>query len=105
MTCSCLEGLWTAPQGLHCLQLSILGVCCGPGSGGDPLAELSIVQLSGYSISADGVTMCTVASTPAGRIFLGGADGHLYEIVYSSSDGWVTKRMSKAWPALSLLNI
>lgn len=82
------------------MQLSLLGICCSPGNGNDPVAELSIVQLAGYSVSADGITTCTVASTPTGRIFLGGADGHLYEIVYSSNDGWMTKRMSKVrWAA------
>lgn len=77
------------------VQIVLLGVCCSAGNSSDPLNELSFVQLPGYSISADNVTMCTVSSTPKGRIFLGGSDGHLYEMLYHSNDGWVQKRFSK----------
>ena len=36
-----------------------------------------------------------VSSSCGGRIFLGGSDGHLYEVIYNSADGWRQKRCSK----------
>ena len=74
----------------------MLGVCCTPSSdGADPCAELALQPLPLYSLPSDGVTMCTVLATPRGRIFLGGADGHLYELLYAASDTWRQRRCSK----------
>lgn len=53
-----------------------------------------------YAAPSDGVTMCCVAGGPGGRVFLGGADGHLYELVYAASDTWRAKRCYKVLPAL-----
>jgi len=44
--------------------------------------ELALQPLPLYAVPADNVTMCAVAATPAGRIFLGGSDGKLYEVMY-----------------------
>ena len=41
-----------------------------------------------YTIASDNVQMLQVIGTPNGRIFLGGNDSHVYELVYSSSEGW-----------------
>jgi len=76
----------------------LLGVCLdtGPGGGGDAVEELALQPLPMYSVPADNVTMCAVASTPAGRIFLGGSDGNLYEILYEAGDSWRHRRCYKA---------
>lgn len=71
---------------------------CSAGKSDDPLNELTITPLPGYSISSDGVTMCATACTPEGRIFLGGGDGHLYEVVYNLAGGWRQQRCAKAKP-------
>ncbi|KAI3427442.1 hypothetical protein D9Q98_010357 [Chlorella vulgaris] len=78
-------------------EIVLLGVCCsrGPGSGGDECEEVSLQALPLYSVPADNVTMVTVAPTADGRIFLGGADGHLYELQYSAGDSWRSKRCQK----------
>ncbi|EFN51092.1 hypothetical protein CHLNCDRAFT_141404 [Chlorella variabilis] len=75
----------------------LLGVCCsrGPGGGGDDCEEVTLQPLPLYSVPADNVTMVTVSSTADGRIFLGGADGHLYELQYSAGDSWRSKRCQK----------
>ena len=77
------------------MQIVLLGICCMPGGTDDPLEELSILPLPDYSISSDNVTMCVVSSTPEGRIFLGGGDGHLYEIICNSSSGWRQRKIVK----------
>ena len=70
-------------------------MCCAPGPSGEPAAQVSLQPLPLYSVSADNVTMVTVAGTAEGRIFLGGADGNLYELLYSTGEGWRSKRCSK----------
>lgn len=78
------------------VQIVLLGVCWSSGNSTDPLNELSVVPLPGYSISSDNVTMCSTACTPEGRIFLGGGDGHLYEVLYNTSSGWRQRQCTKA---------
>ena len=60
-----------------CTQIALLGVSVGPNGG-----EVTLQPLH-YRTPADGVIMTTVVSTEAGHIFLGGGDGHLYELKYS----------------------
>lgn len=78
-------------------EIVLLGVCCsrGAGGGGDDCEELTLQPLPLYSVPADNVTMVSVAATADGRIFMGGADGHLYELQYSSGDSWRSKRCQK----------
>lgn len=35
-----------------------------------------------FSVPTDGVIATTIVGTDSGRIFIGGRDGNLYEIVY-----------------------
>ncbi|KAL4425159.1 hypothetical protein ABPG77_008264 [Micractinium sp. CCAP 211/92] len=78
-------------------EIVLLGVCCsrGPGGAGDECDEVTLQPLPLYSVPADNVTMVCVSSTADGRIFLGGADGHLYELQYSSGSSWRSKRCQK----------
>ncbi|KAK9806121.1 hypothetical protein WJX72_002210 [[Myrmecia] bisecta] len=87
------------------VEIVLLGVCLSPGNSTDPLREFTLQQLPLYSVSSDSVPMTTVTSTPTGRIFVGGADGHLYEIMYSSGDSWRQKRCYKVRHSGSLLNV
>ena len=48
-----------------------------------------------YSVPSDNMVMVSVASTPSGRIFMGGTDGNLYELDYRAKDSWRTKRIQK----------
>lgn len=77
------------------MQVVLLGVCVGSGASGiDPLSEISLQPLAECTIPSDSVTMTCVASTESGRIFLGGKDGHLYEVQYRGGSGW-QRRCSK----------
>lgn len=79
-------------------EIVLLGVCCSAGAGGtgdDDCEEVMLQPLPLYSVSSDDVAMTSVACTTNGRIFLGGADGNLYEIKYSAAESWRTKRCSK----------
>lgn len=78
-------------------------MCCSPDAHVDPLGEVTLQPLPLYSFPSDNVVMCSVASTPDGRIFLGGMDGHLYEVQYFPGDTWRHKRCFKVTPPLSHL--
>jgi nuclear pore complex protein Nup155 len=43
---------------------------------------MTLMPLSGYSVQTDTVHMCSCVHTADGRIYLGAADGHIYEIDY-----------------------
>lgn len=64
----------------------LLGVVtsAGPSGQGDQLQELALHPLPGYSVPSDNVIMACAAGTAAGRVFLGGGDGRLYEIKYAA---------------------
>ncbi|XP_024025703.1 nuclear pore complex protein NUP155 [Morus notabilis] len=71
------------------VELVLVGVCCsGGGDNADPYAEVSLQPLPEYTAPSDGVTMTCIACTNAGRIFLAGRDGHIYELHYSTGSGW-----------------
>lgn len=76
------------------LQVVLLGVCCGPSVADD----ITLQALPLYTLPTDGVTVVTVAATPRGRIFLGGANGHLYEVQYNQPASlWRSSRCTKVW--------
>ena len=50
------------------LQIVLLGVCCAPGPGGEPAAEVTLQPLPLYSVPADNVTMVCVAGTASGWV-------------------------------------
>ncbi len=84
-TCICLS-----------CQIVLLGVCISPGKrGGDAYEELSLQPMPLYATPSDNVVTTCVASSANGRIFLGGSDGHVYELQYSAQDTWRKRRVAK----------
>jgi hypothetical protein len=69
----------------------MLGVC----TSGRQHEELSLQPLPLYTLPTDGVIMCCCTATASGRIFLGGADGHVYEVQYHTTDKWLQRRVAK----------
>ncbi|GLC36182.1 hypothetical protein PLESTB_001371300 [Pleodorina starrii] len=84
-------------------EVVLLGVCPsrrgGGGGGGDDSEDVPedilLQPLPLYSIPTDNVVMTCCTAGPCGRIFLGGADGHVYELSYHAADTWRHKRISK----------
>lgn len=58
-------------------------------------AEMQLMNKPVFILSADNVQMNIVRGTNDGRIFLGGQDGCLYEIVYQAGTSWFGKRCKK----------
>ncbi|GFR52523.1 hypothetical protein Agub_g15096, partial [Astrephomene gubernaculifera] len=57
--------------------------------------DILLQPLPLYCIPADNVVFTCFASGPGGRIFLGGTDGHVYELTYHAAETWLHKRISK----------
>ncbi len=71
------------------MQIVLLGVSVGPGP------EDFTLQPLNYRQPSDNVVMTCVAASAGGRIFLGGADGHLYELRYSVGGAKKVRRTSR----------
>jgi hypothetical protein len=65
------------------MKLVLLGISYNCDGSGDPNAELCLQPLPEHMIPTHGVTMTCSTVTDKGRIFLGGRDGHLYELLYT----------------------
>jgi nuclear pore complex protein Nup155 len=62
---------------------------------GDDVDGEMILQPTALSVPSDDVNLLQVVGTPAGRIFMCGNDGNLYELDYQSSGGWFSKACRK----------
>ncbi|PVU87536.1 hypothetical protein BB559_005997 [Furculomyces boomerangus] len=75
------------------LEIILLGV------GIDTKSSVKNGQLSLYStqlkVSTDNIIISSIIGSDNGRIFYSGNDGHIYEIIYQESDGWLTKKCRK----------
>ena len=70
----------------------------------DPLAEMHLQPEPLFSLPTDNVGMLDIQGTPEGRIFLGGKDGYLYEVVYQAEDGWFSRKCKKINHSVSMLS-
>ncbi|XP_033607158.1 nuclear pore complex protein Nup155 isoform X2 [Cryptotermes secundus] len=79
------------------VEIVILGVTFSATKDG-PLGQLEEMHLLPepvFVLPTDGVAINTIASTSSGRIFLGGRDGSLYEVVYQAAGSWFGRRCKK----------
>ncbi|KAK9508420.1 hypothetical protein O3M35_005984 [Rhynocoris fuscipes] len=54
--------------------------------------ELQLTNDVLYSIQCENVTFTVIKGTASGRIFLGGSDGNLYELIYQKQTSWWGRR-------------
>ncbi|KAI9029383.1 Nup133 N terminal like-domain-containing protein [Hyaloraphidium curvatum] len=47
------------------------------------------------SVAADGVSMTSIVGSAEGRIFMGGNNGNIYELVYHAEESWYRRRCYK----------
>eukprot|EP01025_Chloroclados_australasicus_P051758 TRINITY_DN6033_c0_g3_i1.p1 TRINITY_DN6033_c0_g3~~TRINITY_DN6033_c0_g3_i1.p1 ORF type:complete len:1374 (-),score=127.37 TRINITY_DN6033_c0_g3_i1:632-4753(-) len=76
-------------------EIYLLSVSFSSGINSDEYDGLVLQQLSYHSTQTDNVPMSKVKGTANGRIFVGGSNGHLYEIMYRTNDTWMTSRCYK----------
>ncbi|XP_046996559.1 nuclear pore complex protein Nup155 [Schistocerca americana] len=88
------------------VEIVVLGVTFTSNRDG-PLGDLEEMHLLPepvFALPTDGVTINTVSSTLSGRLFLGGRDGSLCEIVYKAEGSWFGKRCKKVNHSKSALS-
>ncbi|KAJ2157947.1 hypothetical protein GGF46_004135 [Coemansia sp. RSA 552] len=76
------------------LEVFLLGVGFSAAKLGGGGGEVTLYATQ-ISVPADGVAMTSIVGTESGRIFMSGNDGGLYEFVYQSEDGWLTRKARK----------
>ena len=77
----------TTPVTIHTLAVTFQQ----PNSPSTPLS----LYPTAFTLPSDNTTLTTTATTRTGRLFAGGTDGSLHEIVYAARDGWVHRKMRK----------
>ncbi len=75
------------------MQIALVGVHLSRDANGN--AEMKLVNLEHFRAPSDDVMMTTTTATPEGRVFLGGNDGHLYELEYRNQSSWLRGRCNK----------
>ncbi|KAJ1526290.1 hypothetical protein ONE63_009443 [Megalurothrips usitatus] len=76
------------------IDIVILGVTFSSTADGQH-EEMHVILEPVFSVPTDGMIATTIVGTDCGRIFIGGRDGNLYEIVYQAEGGWFSKRCRK----------
>lgn len=61
----------------------------------DEFAEMHLQPDPLFSIPSDNVYLTCMTGTHLGRIFLGGKDGCVYEVVYQAADSWFQRKCRK----------
>ena len=82
----------------------IIGVLHTAATLTDQLAEMHLQPEPLFSLPTDNVGMLDIQGTPEGRVFLGGKDGCLYEVVYQAEDGWFSRKCKKINHSTSMLS-
>eukprot|EP00898_Chlorokybus_atmophyticus_P007513 jgi/Chlat1/7763/Chrsp66S07231 len=83
-------------------EIVLIGVCLsGLDDEGIPV-DIQLQTLPMYSTPSDSIVMTCIQATQTGRIFLGGQDGHLYELFYGTGSGWRQRRCWKVCHTASM---
>lgn len=61
----------------------------------DEFAEMHLRPDPLFSIPSDNVYLTCMTGTHSGRIFLGGKDGCVYEVIYQAADSWFQRKCRK----------
>jgi nuclear pore complex protein Nup155 len=74
------------------VEILLLGVTFNGDEEEPNSCDLLLVPDPIFRVPTDNVIMNVIRGTLDGRIFLGGKDGSLYEIVYQAEDGWFGRK-------------
>ncbi|XP_074610935.1 nuclear pore complex protein Nup155-like [Acropora palmata] len=61
----------------------------------DDFAEMHLRPDPLFSIPSDNIYLTCMTGTHSGRIFLGGKDGCVYEVIYQAADSWFQRKCRK----------
>ncbi|XP_018020303.1 nuclear pore complex protein Nup155 isoform X2 [Hyalella azteca] len=76
-------------------ELLLLGVTFSQALEDDSTSCLTLLPEPLFSVANDGVVLATVTATSTGRLFMGGRDGALWELLYQAEEGWFSRKCQK----------
>lgn len=91
------------PTQQYVLQIALVGLHINKDGNGN--LEMTPINFEHFRIPSDDVMMTTTTCTADGRIFLGGNDGHLYELEYRNRESWLRGRCNKVGHTTSSIAI
>jgi nuclear pore complex protein Nup155 len=86
------------------VEILLLGITFSNIEESDNMGDLLLVPEPVFSVSTDNVVMNVIRGTNDGRIFCGGKDGNLYEVIYQAEEGWFSRRCKKVNHSISSLS-
>ena len=86
------------------IEILLLGITFTESEDETETGQLLLVPEPIFRVPTDNVVMSVIRGTDNGRIFLGGRDGSLYEVVYQAEDGWFSRRCKKVNHSSSALS-
>ena len=86
------------------VEILLLGITFSSYQEESDLGDLLLVPDPIFRVPTDNVVMNVIRGTLDGRIFLGGKDGSLYEVVYQAEDGWFGRKCKKVNHSSSALS-
>ena len=106
MTCYSIDVFKSHIKYLMCIttavEIILLGLTFNTDDQGE-VCDLVLVPDKMFSIPTDNIIMDVIEGTMNGRIFLGGKDGCIYEVIYQSR-GWFTRNCRKVNHSISSLS-
>lgn len=85
-------------------EITLFGVTCSDEEA-SPQTTVLLIPDPLFKLSTDNIIFSVLSGTQDGRIFLGGNDGSLYEIVYQAEDGWFSRKCRKLNHSYSILSL
>lgn len=86
------------------IEILLLGITFTESEDESDAGQLLLVPEPIFRVATDNVVMSVIRGTANGRIFLGGRDGCLYEVVYQAENGWFTRKCKKVNHSSSALS-
>lgn len=84
-------------------EITLLGVTCSDEETNN-FETVLLIPDPVFKLPTDNILLSVLAGSDDGRIFMGGNDGCLYEIVYQAEEGWFSRKCRKINHSYSLLS-
>ena len=82
-------------------EITLLGITFNDPDNTEDMGDLLVIPEPIFTLPTDNIEIRVIKGTEDGRIFLGGSDGCLYEIIYQADSGWFGRKCWKANHSMS----
>lgn len=84
------------------VEILLLGITFN--DDGNETGDLLLVPDPFFTVPTDNVIMKVISGASNGRIFLGGKDGCVYEVIYQAEEGWFSRKCRKVNHSTNVLS-